>query len=166
LRAFGAEQSDDEIFARLSQLAAQTHAGCEGLSAEPFFRGTRREPTRRGVFRGIDLENFSPGHVARAVLEGIAAALAGFVEQHRSLSEVSDQFTRVIATGNAVRRNPLLAECLARAFGLPIFTSEHEEEAAYGAAILAGVRTGLWRDLSDAGSRFRLIQAAVPSDTD
>jgi sugar (pentulose or hexulose) kinase len=166
LRAFGAERSDDEIFARLSQLAAQANAGCDGLTAEPFYRGTRREPTRRGVFRGIDFENFSPGHVARAVLEGIAAALSGFVEQHRALSEVSDQFTRVIATGNAVRRNPLLAESLACAFGLPIYTSEHEEEAAYGAAVLAGVRTGVWRDLSDAGGRFRHIQAAVPSDTD
>lgn len=166
LDAFGIERSDDEIFERLSQLASQTSAGCDGLEAEPFFRGTRREPARRGVFRGIGLDNFSPGHVARAVLEGIAAALAGFVEQHRSLPEVSGQFTRVIATGNAVRRNPLLAVSLADALGLRVFTPEHEEEAAFGAAVLAGVRTSIWRDLSDVGQRFRLIQVATPSDTD
>jgi sugar (pentulose or hexulose) kinase len=166
LRAFEIERSDEEIFARLSQLASQSPAGCHGLVAEPFFRGTRREPARRGVFRGIGFENFSPGHVARAVLEGIAAALAGFVEQHRSLPEVSDQFTRVVATGNAVRLNPLLAVSLARAFALPVFTSEHEEEAAFGAAVLAGVRTGMWSDLAEIGRRFRLIEAAKPSDID
>jgi len=166
LRAFDVERSDEEIFARLSQLAAETSAGCDGLIAEPFFRGTRREPGRRGVFRGIGIENFSPGHVARAVLEGIAAALAGFVEQHRSLPDVSAQFTRVIATGNGIRRNPLLGVSLARAFKLPVFTPEHEEEAAYGAAVLAGARTGVWNDLADAGRRFRLIHAATPSDTD
>lgn len=166
LRHFDIEWSDDEIFERLVELASHAPAGCDGLRAEPFFRGTRREPSRRGVFGGINVVNFTPGHVARAVLEGIADALAGFVEQHRSLPEISGQFTRVIATGNAVRRNPLLAVSLARAFRLPIFTSEHEEEAAYGAAVLAGVRTGVWSDLANASQRFRLIQAAAPSDTD
>lgn len=166
LNAFGVQRSEEEIFETLSQLASRTPAGCQGLEAEPFFRGTRREPARRGLFRGIDFENFSPGGVSRAVLEGIAGALAGFVEQHRSLPEASGEFTRVIATGNAVRRNPLLAESLARAFRLTVFTPEHEEEAAYGAAVLAGARTGLWSDLADAGQRFQLIRAAVPSDTE
>jgi sugar (pentulose or hexulose) kinase len=166
LRLFDVERSDDEIFGKLAELASETPAGCDGLRAEPFFRGTRREPGRRGVFGGIDGVNFTPGHVARAVLEGIADALAGFIEQHRSLPEISGQFTRVIATGNAVRHNPLLAVSLARAFRLPIFTPEHEEEAAYGAAVLAGVRTGVWSDLADASQRFRLILAAAPSDTD
>ncbi|HEX6985009.1 MAG TPA: FGGY family carbohydrate kinase, partial [Planctomycetaceae bacterium] len=129
LAAFGIERSDDELFAALNRLAAAAPPGCDGLRCEPFFRGTRREPDRRGVFVGIATENFTPGHVARAVLEGIAEALAAFVRDHSRLPEVSGAFTRVIATGNAVRRNRLLAVSLARAFGLPVFVPEHEEEA-------------------------------------
>ena len=165
LEAFGAERSDDELFARLTELASAVPAGCHGLRCEPFFRGTRREPNRRGVFAGVSGDNFTPGHVARAVLEGIAEALASFTREHAKLPEVADAFTRVIATGNAVRRNPLLAASLARAFGLPVFVPEHEEEAAYGAAVVAGVRNGMWGSLEEVGRRFRLIQVAAPDDT-
>ena len=115
---------------------------------------------------GVSSDNFTPGHVARAVLEGIAEALAGFVRNHSTAPGECRPFGRVIATGNAVRRNPLLADCLARAFRLPVFVPEQEEEAAYGAAILAGVRTGLWPDLTTAGRRFRLIRLATADDRD
>jgi len=166
LAAFGVQRSDDEVFDILSRLAAAVPPGCDGLRCEPFFRGTRREPGRRGVLSGISTENFSPGHVARSVLEGIAEALAGFVRHHAEHPDVAGTFTRVIATGNAVRRNRLLAVSLARAFGLPVFVPEHEEEAAYGAAVLAGVRAGLWPGLTEAGAQFRLTPAAAPDDID
>jgi sugar (pentulose or hexulose) kinase len=117
------------------------------------------------VFSGVSADNFTPGHVARAVLEGIAEALVGFTREHGRLPEVADEFSRVIATGNGVRRNPLLASCLARAFETPVFVPEHEEEAAYGAAVLAGVRNGMWSSLEEVGRRFRLIHVAGPDDT-
>lgn len=193
LAAFGVERSDDELFETLNRLGAAAPPGCDELRCEPFFRGTRREPERRGGFAGVSEGNFTPGHVARAVLEGIGEALAVFVREHSSSASDATQsvapveshaergtqidvggdegrrllgFSRVIATGNAVRRNRLLAVSLARAFGLPVFVTEHEEEAAYGAAVLAGVRAGIWSDLTAAGHRFRLIQAAGPDDTD
>src|SRR5690606_29750610 len=105
--------ADEELIAALNRLAATVPAGCDGLRCEPFFRGTRREPDRRGAFIGVSNENFTPGHVARAVLEGIADALSRFARDQESVPEITGAFTRVIATGNAVRRNPLLAECLA-----------------------------------------------------
>ena len=162
LAAFGSQPTDDELFAALNRLAAAVPPGCDGLACEPFFRGTRRQPDRRGLFGGITETNFTPGHVARAALEGIAAALAGFVREN---AEQAGRFERVIATGNAVRRNRLLAVSLARAFGRPVFVPEHEEEAAYGAALLAGVRTGLWPSLADAGRGIRLSRAAGPDDS-
>lgn len=164
IEAFGSERSEREIFDVLNALASEVPPGCEGLVCEPFFRGTRREPARRGVFSGVSSENFSPGHVARAVLEGIAGALAQFTSEHATRPEVSGTLSRLIATGNAVRRNRLLAVSLTRAFGLPLFVPEHEEEAAYGAAVLAGVRNGLWVSLADAGRHFRLKRIAAPDD--
>jgi sugar (pentulose or hexulose) kinase len=173
--AFGPEWTDDQLFETIGRLAADVPTGCDGLRCEPFFRGTRREPGRRGVFRGVSTENFTPGHVARAVLEGIADALAEFVRAHETstrqpLTETGGEgakpfhHSRLIATGNAVRRNPLLANCLANAFRLPVFVPEHEEEAAYGAAILAGVRAGLWPSLEAVGQCLRLVPAASVGD--
>lgn len=166
MAAFGVEQTDEQVFETLGRLATAIPPGCEGLTCEPFFRGTRREPTRRGLFRGVSTDNFTPGHVARAVLEGIAEALAGFVREHSAIANHGDGYKRVIATGNAVRKNRPLALSLARAFGLPVYVPEHEEEAAYGAAVLAGVRTGIWTDLADAGRRFRLVPVAQPDGSD
>lgn len=164
LESIGVCRTDDELFDAVNRLAVNIPPGCDGLRCEPYFRGTRREPERRGGFNGISTGNFTPGHVARSVLEGIADALAGFVREHAWHEGESRSFDRVIATGNAVRRNSLLAACLARAFERPVYVSEQEEEAAYGAAILAGVRTGLWPDLKTVGSRFRLTRAAAADD--
>lgn len=164
LDAVQTDRSDEELFRLVNRLAANVPAGCDGLRCEPFFRGTRREPDRRGSFTGVSADNFTPGHVARSVLEGIAETLAGFArEQSQRLAE-TPRFDRVIATGNAVRRNPLLGLCLARAFGRDVSTPEQDEEAAYGAAILAGVRTGLWPDLASASRRFRLTRIAAADD--
>ncbi|MGC1275090.1 MAG: FGGY family carbohydrate kinase [Planctomycetaceae bacterium] len=166
LESAGVCRTDDELFDTVNRLADNIPPGCDGLRCEPYFRGTRREPERRGGFSGISTGNFTPGHVARSILEGIADALAGFVREHAAHEDGSRSFDHVIATGNAVRRNPLLAACLARAFDRPVYVPEHEEEAAYGAAILAGVRTGLWPDLKTIGGRFRLTCAASSDDRD
>ena len=157
-----ANRDEGQVMDAINRLAAAVLPGCDGLRCEPFFRGTRREPDRRGLFSGITIDNFTPGHVARAVLEGIAEALAGFACDHAALPDISGPFTRVVATGNAVKRNQVLAECIARAFGRPVFVPEHEEEAAFGAAVLAGVQTGLWQSLNQAGAEYRLRLVASP----
>jgi sedoheptulokinase len=49
---------------------------------------------------------------------------------------------RIVASGNALRRNPLLAEAAREVFGKPLEFSSSPEEAACGAAILASRRRG------------------------
>ena len=156
LAAFGVEPTEEHLFATLLALAAAVPAGADGLRCEPVFRGTRREPHRRGCFTGVGTENFTLGHQARAIIEGIAAELAAVVHGQVTAGTVAKDWSRLIATGNAVRRNPLLTAALADAFGLPVFVPEHTEEAACGAALLAGVQAGLWPDLATAGQRLRL----------
>jgi sugar (pentulose or hexulose) kinase len=127
---------------------------------EPFFRGTRRRPELRGVFRGVDAENFTPGNVGRAVLQGIAEGMYSFRETAGELWP--GDALRIVATGNAVRRNRLLADSLAQRFSLPVDAPVHEEEAAYGAALLAGAATGLWESLAAAGSAISHVRLAEP----
>ena len=143
-----------DLYEHLNALAAVVPEDADGLVCEPFFRGTRRRPDARGLFRGVDESNFTPGHVARAVLNGIAAALHAFYESagaHRPAT-----VTRIIGSGNGLRKNRLLVETLARVFGRDVWLPAHREEAAYGAALLAGSQTGVWSRLEAAGTCIRL----------
>ena len=147
----------EKLYRELLQQATQVPPGCDGLRCEPFFHGTRQEPHRRGQFSGVAPHNFTPGHLFRATAEGLARAFAEFVSRQAALGTMAAaSFDRVIATGNAVRRNPLLALSLEQAFGVPLFVPVPEEEAAYGAAILAGTRCSMWSNLNHAARGFSL----------
>lgn len=158
LHALEGTMSTDEIYDRMNNLAARVPPGCEGLVCEPLFRGTRRRPQARGSFTGVTVENFTLGHVARAVLEGVARGLYSFYEQAGEARP--EHLERIIGSGNALRKNPLLVEILARTFDREVWLPVHDEEAAYGAALLAGAMTGLWPDLEAAGRQIRLVSAA------
>ena len=152
LSAFGVQRTNGEIYQRLNQLAADVPPDGDSLSCEPLFRGSRSRPLARGSFTGVANNNFGPGCVARAVLEGIVEGLAEFVERAGDRRAAAD---RIVATGNAVRENRLLREILARRFDLPVLLPVHREEAAYGAALLAGVEAGLWTSLAEGRSQIK-----------
>ncbi|MFO0880760.1 MAG: FGGY family carbohydrate kinase [Gemmataceae bacterium] len=137
-----------EIYARMNQLAAAIPEGCDGLTCEPFFAGTRLEPTRRAAWTGLGRDNFTPGHLARALLEGMARTLAA--SGQRIESHLSRPTSRLVGAGNGLRANELLCDIVARAFGRPLQLSSRPEEAARGAARLAAVRAGCYPDLSAA----------------
>jgi sugar (pentulose or hexulose) kinase len=156
-RAFGQEISSEEIYRRMNVLAAQVPADCDGLRCEPTFRGTRRQPLLRGTFSGITNENFTLGHISRAVLQGIADGMHWFYEHagtHRP-----ESLDRIVGSGNGLRTNPLLVDAIRRSFGREVWLPTHHEEAAYGAALLAGSTTGLWPDLQSAGKHIRVERA-------
>ena len=157
LRALGHEMTSDEIYRRMNELAVQVPADCEGLQCEPSFRGTRRQPLLRGSFTGVTNENFTLGHVSRAVLQGIANGMYWFYDhagEHRP-----DALRRIVGSGNGLRTNPLLVDIINRTFGREVWLPMHHEEAAYGAALLAGSTTGLWTDLKSAGRHIRVERA-------
>ena len=57
--------------------------------------------------------------------------------------------TKLIAAGNGLRENPLLAHIVSQSFGLPITFTEHREEAAYGAARIAAYGCGAIQSLDE-----------------
>jgi sugar (pentulose or hexulose) kinase len=158
LAAFGAERSTDEIYARMNELAAAVSEADDTLVCEPLFRGTRWKPAARGEFHGVTFDNFSLGHVARAVLRGIAQGMHSFYEG--AGSSRPERLDRIIGSGNGLRKNPLLVREISRRFNRPVWFSAHTQEAAYGAALLAGASTGLWPDLEAAGRNIQLVEAS------
>lgn len=136
---FGVVPQDD-LYERLNALAAAVPAGSDGLRCDPRFGSNRYNPDQRGSFAGLDPRNFTPGHFARALLEGVAAT---FFDLYGTMqvSGVAPR-TRLIGSGNGIRNNPLLVELLREVFGMPLVSPRHREEAAHGAALLAAVATG------------------------
>ncbi|MEW4526527.1 FGGY family carbohydrate kinase [Maioricimonas sp. JC845] len=157
LSAFGVEMDSDAIYTRLDALIDAVPEDVDGLACEPFFRGTRREPHRRGLFSGVDVHNFTPGHVARSVLDGIAGAMKSLLDG--AGSQAPAEVSRIIGCGNGLQSNRHLVAAFRNAFGQNLWFPEQAEGAAFGAALLAGVRTGLWADLEAAGRLIRLREA-------
>ena len=73
------------LYDAMNRLAAGVPRGADGLRCEPFFAGTGHQPELRASFTGISVENFTPGHVTRVLLEGMARSLHGGYERIRIL---------------------------------------------------------------------------------
>jgi sugar (pentulose or hexulose) kinase len=138
--AFFGARGDEDIYERMNELAARVPSGSEGVLCEPLFAGTRHDSARRASWRGLSAGNFDPAHLTRALLEGLART---FAESYKRMLQIGvSKRETLIGSGNGIRRNCVLAEIAAREFRMPLYTPAHEEEAAYGAALLAAVGAG------------------------
>lgn len=136
------------LYDAMNKLAEQVPAGAGGLNCRPLFTGTRADPGLRGEWTGISPENFTPAHLIRALLEGMARV---FHEGFKLIQATTGQcYDRLIGSGNGLRENPVLARIVAQEFSLPLELPRHREEAAVGAALLATVGAGAFPDLDGA----------------
>lgn len=110
--------------------------GGEGLRVRPTFLGSRAahsEPgAQAGAIEGITLGNMRLGPLARATLAGAVEELYRLYQAHAT--EVLG-LENLVATGGAVRKNPLLPQLIADRFGLPVQVPRQTETAALGAAV-------------------------------
>lgn len=147
----------DDLYERMTALAARVAPGSDGLRCVPFFTGSRVDPNLRASFTGLSPDNFTPGHFARSLLEGMAEGFFRFGEQ---MAPIIGKRSPLVGAGNGVRRNRLLAEILAGRFAMPLHIPALAEEAAVGAAIVAAVGQGEFASLDEATARL-LIYAEV-----
>lgn len=117
----------------LEDYGSKSPAGAEGLLFLPFIDGERVPalPSAKGVFFGLDRQNFKSTHMARAVMEGTILNLGyGFTRmQHLGL-----QPQEIRATGGGAKSR-LWLQIAANIFQTPVITLLEEEAAALGAAI-------------------------------
>ncbi len=142
-------ETPNDLYERMTEMAATVPASCDGLRCEPFFSGSRTNPGLRASFRGLSPDNFTPAHFARALLEGMADGFFAFFEQ---MNPVVGTPPVLVGAGNGVRQNRLLARILAGRFGKPLLIPSHAEEAAVGAAVAASVGLGNFGDLETAAA--------------
>jgi xylulokinase len=131
-------------------MAATVPPGAEGLVFHPYLAGERTphwDPRRRADFAGINARH-TAAHFVRAALEGVAFSIRECAAVVSSLGEPVRH--RVLLGGGS--RSPLWARMAADAIGEPLELPE-VDDAAFGAALLAGTHAGVYRDLSHAAAR-------------
>lgn len=112
------------------------------LDVSTRFLGTRRDPTVRGSIRGIGRANLTPDYLIEGFLRGIVGELETYFEDLPA--ELRESSRQIVGVGNALRRNPLLRRILREELDLPLQSPLQKEEAALGAAIIAGVGSGAY----------------------
>jgi xylulokinase len=135
-------------FEAMAAAAAEVPPGSEGLVFLPYLYGERTphlDPFARGAFFGLS-NRHSAAHLTRAVMEGVVYSLEDSLDLVAGLGA---PISRVRATGGGAR-NPLWLQLQADVFGLPIYRNRVDEGPAFGAALLAGVAGGVYRDVGDA----------------
>jgi len=136
-------------FDELLKEAESVPAGSEGLQFLPYLSGERTphpDPLARGAWIGLTLRH-GRGHMTRALLEGVAFGLKDSFTliQNAGLGEIN----QVRASGGGTK-SALWRQILASVLGAELVTVNTAEGAAYGAALLAGVGAGAWRDVPTA----------------
>jgi xylulokinase len=137
--------------AELDGEAERWEPGAEGLLFAPYLAGERTphpDPNVRGAFTGLSARH-DRGALWRAMLEGVAFGLRDSLELLRELG-VRPESGRASGGG---ARSELWLRIVASVLGLPLDLTESEEGSAFGAALLAGVRAGVFADAEDAVAR-------------
>jgi xylulokinase len=151
-------------YGALEEEAARWQPGVEGLLFAPYLAGERTpyvDPDARGAFTGLSFRH-DRGALARAVMEGVAFGLRDSLELLRNLG-VEASAGRISGGG---ARSDLWVRIVASALRLPIERMQLEEGAAYGAALLAGVRAGVFADAADAVQRCVRVRETVEPEWD
>ncbi len=146
----------------LTSEAALVPPGSEGLLFLPYLTGERTpypDPDARAVFMGLTLRHGKP-HLVRALLEGVAYGLRDSMELVKALGL---EIRQVRASGGGAR-SELWRQILADVFGVELAIINVTEGAAYGAALLAGVGTGIYKDVDEAcDTTIKVLQCIAPT---
>ncbi len=145
----------------IEQLAA-TVPDNGGVYLVPAFAGLGAphwDPYARGLVAGLT-RGATGGHIARAALESIAYQVADVLDAMKADAGIRISSLRVDG-GAAV--NNLLMQFQADLLQVPVVRPKIFETTALGAAFLAGLATGFWKDHKQLESQWQVDRIFEPS---
>ena len=151
--ALSADGSDASLsYDELTAMAASVSPGAEGLVFLPYLGGTLYpswSSELKGMFCGLDFAH-SRKHLVRAVLEGVAMELNLMIGTLRTQGL---EIEKMSALGGATRSD-LWMQIVSDITQLPINASTVADVAPIGAAMMAAVGLGCYRDYEEAEKSF------------
>ena len=142
------EKNGTDIFREMSSAAETIAAGSDGMIFLPYMSGERSpiwNPNAQGVYYGVDFSK-TRAHMIRACMEGVAFSLR---HNCQVAAEAGAPIERLFSMGGAA--NSLVwTQIKADVTGYPIDVPNTSSATTLGAAIVAGVGTGVYRDYESA----------------
>jgi glycerol kinase len=135
---------------------------CGGVYLVPAFAGLGAphwDQYARGTMTGLT-RGTTAGHIARAALEGIAFQVADVLEVMQADSGIQVPELRVDGGASA---NNLLLQFQADLLQVPVVRPKVAETTALGAACLAGLAVGFWKDRAEVSEAWQPDRTFQPS---
>lgn len=141
---------------QLEAEVAAAPAGAGGLLFLPYLNGERTPnlPLGSGIMHGMRVENMTPGHMARAVMEGVTLGLGYGLSRFRELGILP---TEIRLTGGG-SKSTIWRQLCADIFGVPTVCLRSAEGAALGAAIQGAFA---WHAANGEAVTFRALCARI-----
>ncbi len=150
-------------YPQMNERAAKAPSGSSGLRILPFGNGTERMLNNKPIgahIHNIDLNLHEQSHIFRAVQEGIACAFRYGLDIMRE----NGMNPSVIRAGKAnLFLSDLFAGIFVNATGVPI--ELYLNDGSTGAALGAGIGSGIFTSATEAFSNIQKIKVIEPSGT-
>jgi xylulokinase len=157
-----AKRSKRDPYEILTQEAAKTRPGSEGLFFLPYLSGERTphaDPDARGCFIGINLAH-TRGHMVRSIMEGVTFSLRDSLE---IIQQLNVPVKQIRASGGG-SRSPFWRQIQADVFGQKVMTINAEQGPAFGVALLAAVGAGEYKNVQEAcAATIKVVQETAPN---
>src|SRR5438874_409019 len=113
----------------------------------------------RGVLAGVT-RGTTAAHIARAALEGIAFQVADVLRAMEADARIKLKELRVDGGASA---NNLLMQFQSHLLGIPVVRPKVTETTALGAAYLAGLAVGYWKDQKQIAAQWQVDRRFTPA---
>lgn len=140
------DKAEEKAYQWLTEKAETVEAGSNGLFFLPHFRGSStlyRDPASRGAFIGLR-EFHQKDHLVRSVIEGLC------YESLNLIQGLERALGWKIADLTALCKNDLWLKIKADVTGKTLRIPPNREPTALGAALLAGIGIGVYKNEVDA----------------
>jgi xylulokinase len=144
-----ASKPKDRLYAEMVERAASAPIGSHGVIVLPHLRGSltpHNDPVAKGAILGLR-STHTLNDMTRALFEGLSMDVRLIVETYSDLTGDPYPVLKYIGGGS---RNPFWIQMKADVLERRIRVSTIGENASLGAALLAGMGCGLYRDADEA----------------
>ena len=149
-------------FAEMSSLAETAEPGSGGVTFLPYMAGERSpiwNPDACGVFFGLNFGT-TRAQMIRACMEGVAYALRHNLETAEAAGARADTLRAMGGSANSRIWTQIKADVTGHGIDVP----GSDTATTLGAAMLAGVGTGVWRNFEEAAGQTVRVNRTVEPD--
>ena len=143
-----AKDKGESSLEQLNEIAEKIAPGSDGVVFLPYMSGERSpiwNPHAKGVFYGLDFAK-TKGHMVRACMEGVALSLKHNLDVAKEAGAEVEVLRAMGGSANSILWTQIKSDIT----GKEVVVPSSDTATTLGAAILAGIGVGMYRDYDEA----------------